>query len=209
MDCKAIVKSTCPQNHQISRKCHDKAAAATCHKCEAEARRAEKKRQRDHKLDQDRQANQKAYAARLAEIEDEIEHQRRLLKDQSDERDRRDALSQKKLDLVNLKDKASKLSKAIEPQPKAPPSTYHTGHNKENLPSSQAPTTQSPTSKPTEQIAKSSNANVASTNGAEIPQEWDKSESKEDWEWQKSVDGAENEALDSLMKMIGQSNVDT
>jgi hypothetical protein len=205
MDCKVIVQSTCPQNHQISRKCHDKATAATCYRCEAEARRAEKKRQRDHKLDQDRQANQKAYAAKLAEIEDEIEHQRRLLKNQSEERDRRDALSQKKLDLANLKDKASKFSKVTESQPTAPPSTHQTEHNRGNIPSSQAPTTQSPasTSKPTEQIAKSSDANVASTNGNEKSQDWDKSESKEDWEWQKSVDGAENKALDSLMEMIG------
>jgi hypothetical protein len=205
IDCKAIVKSTCPQNHQVSRRCHDKAAAATCHKCEVEARQAERKRQRDHKLDQDRQTKQKEYAARLAEIEDEIEHQRRLLKDQSDERDRRTALSQKKLDLVNLKDKASKLSKTTESRSTAPPSTHQTEHNKENLLSPQAPSAQSPTStsKPTEQIAKSSNTNVTNTNGNEKPQDWDKSESKEDWEWQKNLEGAENKALDSLIEMIG------
>ena len=205
MDCEAIVKSTCPQNHQISRKCHDKATAASCHKCEAEARQAERKRQRDHKLDQDRQTKQRAYAARLAEIEDEIEHQRRLLKDQRDEWDRRDALSQKELDLANLKDKASKFSKTTESRSTAPLSTHQTENRKENLPSPQAPTTQPPTStsKPTEQIAKSPNTNVTSTNGNEKPQDWGKSESKEDWEWQKSVDGAENKALDSLVEMIG------
>jgi hypothetical protein len=212
MDCKTIVKSKCPQNHQISRNCHDKAAAATCPKCEAEAHRAEKKRQRDHKLDQDRQAKQKAYAARLAEVEDEIEHQKRLLTDQNDEQDRRNALSQKKLDLANLKDKASKFSKGLESLLNAIPLNNQTEHSKENLPSAQAPTTQTQTSRSTsksaDEIAQSLNTRVTSTNGKEESQDWDKGDSNKDWEWQKKNEGAENKALDSLMEMIGQSRVD-
>jgi hypothetical protein len=46
-----------------------------------EAKAAEKRRQRDYKLDQERQAKQQAYAARLIEIEDEIEHQKRIMSD--------------------------------------------------------------------------------------------------------------------------------
>ncbi len=78
MECKAIISSNCPKNHKITRKCHDK-AATTCRKCEADARAQEKKILRDFKLDQERQAKQQAYAAQLAEIEDEIEHHKRIL----------------------------------------------------------------------------------------------------------------------------------
>lgn len=111
MKCKSIISLTCPKNHKISRECHDKAAAAICRKCEAEARALEKRRQRDYKLDQERQAKQQAYAARLAEIEEEIEHQKRVLKDQAEENNRQNALAQKKQDLVNLKSKVINILK--------------------------------------------------------------------------------------------------
>jgi hypothetical protein len=35
--------------------------------------------------------------------------------------------------------------------------------------------------------------------------DWDKSEARDDWKEQKELWGAENEALDALMSMIGQS----
>ncbi|KAF2713834.1 P-loop containing nucleoside triphosphate hydrolase protein [Pleomassaria siparia CBS 279.74] len=207
MECKAIVTSTCPQKHQVSRKCHDKAAAAVCHKCEAEARRLEKRRQRDHKLDQERQTKQKAYAARLAEVEDEIEHQKRLLKDQNEEQDRRDALSQKKVDLSKIKAKASKTLKALDSEHNK--ASADKEHDKEHqLTGHTAPTLTSTSSSQTaEKTEKVQNDSSTFKNDREVVQNWDASESKEDWEWQKRVEGAENKALDSLMKMIGLESV--
>ncbi|KAF1943538.1 P-loop containing nucleoside triphosphate hydrolase protein [Clathrospora elynae] len=202
MDCKAIISSTCDKKHKVTRKCHDKAGAA-CRKCEAELRAQEKKRQRDYKLDQERQAKQLVYAARLVEIEDEIEHQKRVLKDQAEERDRQNAIEQKKQDLRTLKAKATQppkqsapVSSSPEPAPRA---------------SSNAPISQS---KP----ATSRDPNVYSNGGAasvsttvidqnEGQPDWDKSEATDDWESQKEYEGAENEALDSLVSMIGLESV--
>ena len=198
MDCKAIVSSTCANKHKTTRECHNK-AAAHCQKCEAEVRAQEKRRQRDHKLDQQRQAKQRAYAARLIEIEDEIEHQKRILKDQDEERDRQHALEQKKQDLRNLQAKAKQPTQASSsPKP-------------ENKTSNTISMPQSDPSVPKATTATSSGATANSKPSMpdqnESQPDWDKSEARDDWEWQKKFEGAENEALDSLVSMIGLESV--
>jgi hypothetical protein len=195
MQCKAILTSRCAKNHKVTRKCHDK-AAAICRKCEAEARAAEARRQRDHKLDQERQTNQARYAAKLAEIEDEIEHQRQLLSSRAEEQERRNALTQKRQDLENMKKKAKAPVIAPEPSVHAT-STSVKSHEAKRLESgSRSPQSSANTSPP---IPDRPNSDE---DGSKT--DWDKSTARNDWEEQKELWGAENEALDSLMPMIGK-----
>lgn len=63
-------------------------------------RAREKKRQRDHKLDEEREVKQCAYAARLIEIEDEIQRQKRNLKEQTEDKNRQQVIEQKMQDLL-------------------------------------------------------------------------------------------------------------
>ncbi|KAH7390934.1 P-loop containing nucleoside triphosphate hydrolase protein [Phaeosphaeria sp. MPI-PUGE-AT-0046c] len=197
MDCKAIVVSQCPKNHKVVRKCHDK-AGATCGKCKAEARAAEKRRQRDLKLDEERQANQRAYAARLAEIEGEIEHQKILLKDHVLEQDRQNALAQKKADLLKMKQRAQ--ARNLE--------TKHPTHQKQQK-GPDAPvspgTASSATAGASEPTSPSTSDKESETH--QDPPAWNESDAKDDWEEQKELWGAENEALDALMQMIGLETV--
>lgn len=199
MDCKAIVSSMCPKNHKITRKCHDK-ASTTCRKCEAEARAQEKKRLRDYKLDEERQAKQQAYAARLVEIEDEIEHQKRILKDQRDAEDRDQALAQKKQDLLNLKTKAREKERAKAKEASIPPPTKTTQTTSNNTTPSRNGST--PAATPSNDSAANDTGSGPKQNDSQP--EWDESEAKDDWEWQKQYEGATNEALDSLISMIGE-----
>jgi uncharacterized coiled-coil protein SlyX len=203
MDCKAIISSKCPKDHKVTRKCHDK-AATLCKKCAAEAKAAEKRRQRDYKLDQERQAKQQAYAARLAEIEDEIEHQKRVLGDLNEENARQNALAQKKQDLLNLKNKV-----------KLPVKTNQSA-DRTQLPSEASRPSTSPDARsaapPVDPHAATSELSepASDANGSEESEsqpDWDKSEAKDDWKEQKEVWGAENEALDTLMSMIGLESV--
>jgi hypothetical protein len=199
MKCKAIVTSKCAKDHKVTRKCHD-TAGATCQKCEAEARALERRRQRDHKLDQERQANQKAYAARLAEIEDEIEHQKRLLGDRATEEERQKALAQKKQDLTNLQEKIKtpvNTSKHLEPV--APPDS---AADCASDVSGDSPASHQSSSRSLDQTQSASDG-TARQQDSDYP-EWDKSEAKDDWKEQKALWGADNEALDSLMSMIGK-----
>jgi hypothetical protein len=194
MQCTAIVSSQCPNGHKISRKCHDK-AAAVCRKCEAVVKAQEKRQQRDHELEQERQAKQRAYLARLVEIEDEIEHQKRLLKDRAVENDQEAALAQKRKDLENFKKKVSSPTRSTNPG--APT-------NAESIPpaTNQTSGTENTTTQRSSSNQPSPQDNTAGGGDAST---WNHSDAKDDWEQQKKFDGAENEALDSLMPMIGKN----
>ncbi|KAF2649460.1 P-loop containing nucleoside triphosphate hydrolase protein [Lophiostoma macrostomum CBS 122681] len=209
MECTAIVTSKCSRNHKTSRKCHDK-AAVRCRKCEHEDRVKEQRAQRDHRLEQERQARQQAYATRMAQMEEEIEHERRVLKDQGDERDRQHALAQKKEDLARLREKARK--------PHVDPLNHDKGSSSMSAPIP-IPARQDPKIVSSEQDDQGAHSAATPSESAdqqsvqeppannENLSDWDKSESKDDWEWQKQFDGAENEALDLLMEMIGLESV--
>ncbi|KAK6526384.1 hypothetical protein TWF694_004981 [Orbilia ellipsospora] len=206
MECPAIIKSRCPrEKHNISRKCHDK-AAAFCRKCEAEDRDQERKRQRDHKLDQERRAKQVAYALRLVEIEDEIDHQKRLLREKRDDRDRENSISQKRQDLASLKTQVKRFSESGDagastlPKQSNPPSSGRAA-------SSTTTVKTPPASQTNLTVPQSSQTSMKEPENDEDHGERETSESKVDWEWQKEFEGAENEALDSLMDMIGLESV--
>ncbi|KAF2112085.1 P-loop containing nucleoside triphosphate hydrolase protein [Lophiotrema nucula] len=195
MECPAIVISKCPQNHTIERKCYQK-ALATCQKCEKEAQRQEKRRQRNYQLDQARQAKQQAYAHRLSEIQDEIDHQKRLLKDKADEEYRENALAQAKQDLANIKSKASQVKKGPVPD------VLNSSAQKP------APAQTGPSTKTADKIKSESDvASNGPTSNHNVPEDWEQSESKDDWNHQKEFEGAENQALDILMEMIGLESV--
>lgn len=203
MDCKVIISSICPSNHKTTRKCHDK-ATAYCRKCEAEVRAREKKRQRDHELDKEREAKQHAYAAQLIEIEEQIQHQKRVLKQQAEDRDRQQALEQKKQDLRNLQERTQNPRKPPVPafsttQTTTPPNDA-SGRQSENAPPS-------PTPDHSDKSTVNSRATSPDRNQAQDQSDWNKSEARDDWEWQKRYEGAENEALDCLIPMIGLESV--
>ncbi|KAK6508267.1 hypothetical protein TWF506_010363 [Arthrobotrys conoides] len=218
MECPAIIKSRCPQKkHNISRKCHDK-GAAFCKKCDAEDRAQKRKQQRDHKLDQERQAKQVAYARKLAEIEDEIDHQKRLLREKRDDRERENGISQKQQDLASLKTQVKRISESggagASSSGRATSSitTVKGPHAPQtNLTAPQPSSTQE--GSPRLQPSLSGNETKPSQTSMKEPEnnedhgEWEISDSKADWRWQKEYEGAENEALDSLMDMIGLESV--
>ncbi|KAK6496366.1 hypothetical protein TWF481_002391 [Arthrobotrys musiformis] len=212
MECPEIIESRCARKkHDISRQCHDK-AAASCKKCEAEDREQERKRQRDHRLDQERQAKQIAYARKLAEIEDEIDHQKRLLRDKKDEHDRQNGISQKKQDLENLKKQVKRFSESGDASTSTPPkqSTPSSGRAASSITTAKtppAPQTNPPAPQTNSTVPQPSQTSMKEPENNEDHGEWEMSESKVDWEWQKEFEGAKNEALDSLMDMIGLESV--
>jgi hypothetical protein len=194
MPCESIVTSQCVKNHKITRKCHDK-AAAICQKCEAAQRAQEKRRQRDHKLDQEREAKQQAYLARLVDIEDKIEHEKRLLKNHAEAAEQDAAIAQKEKDLENFK------KRAAGPVGHTHSPSTPTHESKPNEASSQGG--QNTVSKPPNTFG----SQVKPTNRDMILPKEEQSDAKDDWEHQKKMDGAQSEALDELMSMIGLESV--
>ena len=166
--------------------------SVSCGRCEAEARKREAQRQRDHKLDLQRQANERAYVQRLTELDVEIAHERRLQKEQNDQLDRDRVLLQRKKDLADARDATKKVT-AMKSQ----------DLERDNVTDHRAQTAEiSKEGKP---------ASPSRDSGLRNEQERDGepkiSEAKLDWEYQKKFENADNEHLDALMEMIGLESV--
>ena len=191
MECHKTIESICSRNHKLSRPCFKKDYA--CSVCEAEDRRRESRRQRDQKLELEREIKQKEYARQLTELQDEIAHQRRILKDQSEQDERERSLGQQQQDLKNLRDTVRRVqNKRKKDSP--PTSTMSQANTVTALP------TVHPDSAPnTEQV-------IVDDQSGNDPSTWTSS-ARDEWEHQKEFEGARNEALDSLMDMIGLEDV--
>ncbi|CAI6339749.1 unnamed protein product [Periconia digitata] len=197
MACRAIVESFCPKNHKTSNLCY-KSTGQSCKKCEKEAKASEKKRKRAWELDRERQAKQDAYAAELTQLEEEIEHEKRRMKDLTDEQARNNVLAQKKLDLANMKKlRASGLQQSTQ--------ATTAGTSTQAAKSSTTPTATS-TQEISAQQSSSPNTNTPPSSSV-APTNWDKSKARDEWDWQKANELAENKALDELMDMIGLESV--
>ena len=193
VQCKHIIQDKCPQNHAVTWQCWRQ--SAPCGKCEAEARRREAQRQRDHKLDLQRQANERAYAQRLAELDEEIAHERRLQQEHGDQLDRNRVLQQREKDLANARVATNKATVV-----KSPPSEMDAGTK------SRAPKAE------TSNEGKSASPFHDSSLGKEQKDEQrdersEISQARSDWDYQKRVENADNEHLDALMGMIGLESV--
>jgi hypothetical protein len=151
------------------------------------------KRQRDHKLEVERELKQKEYARQLAELQDEIAHERRILKDRSEQGEREKVLRQYQHDLANLRDAANRVKNTTVGDGSVPPPG--------NL-ASTAAASRDATTNPT----LDTKPVALEDQVKEDLSPWTSS-AKDEWEHQKKLEGARNEALDSLMKMIGLEDV--
>ena len=150
---------------------------AACSTCAEEDRQQERIRKRNERLDAERDAKRAAYARQLAENQAELEHQKRILKDLREVEDSAKTLEQQKEDIASLKATAKHLEEQRQSSSTSPKST---------------PTSKSP--------KKASQDAVA-----DDEQDW--SSAKQQWQNFKRFEGAENDALDELMDMIGLEDV--
>lgn len=188
MACGKVVEDVCPNKHKYTWRCH-KGRPSLCPKCEAEARIKEEKKKRDFDLEVKRQILQQEHARKLAEIQEKIDEQQRILKDVADDKQRQAVLTQKSRDLDRIKVTASQ---AQNPQANISPMPAKIADS--TLVPSQAPVLASDTTKkhtPTEPQAKQPTTSAA----------------KDEWEYYKRAEGQVNEFLDSLMDMIGLEEV--
>ena len=146
----------------------------------------------EHKLDLKRQANERSYAQKLAELDEEIAHERRLQKEQSDELDRERTLQQRLKDLIDTKAASAKREAARRSSQGKPASV-------ENQETSNGPLTSGQPRSAAETPKKSGTESVQA----------ETSEACAEWQYQKQFEMAENQFLDELMGMIGLESVKT
>ena len=193
VQCKQIIQGKCPQNHDMSWECWRQ--SAPCGKCEAEARKREAQRRRDHMLDLHRQTQERAYAQRLAELDDEIAHEGRLRREHSDNIQRERVLQQRMKDLAD-----ARAAKWETPAAKSPGLEPDAG-TESKTPKTETLEVENPVSPSAE-----SDRSEDKHEGQNMEQS-NESQAKLDWEYQKQFENADNEHLDALMEMIGLESV--
>jgi hypothetical protein len=133
----------------------------------------------------DREAKQLAYAKELAEIQVEKEYYQGLEREKLDDETKAAVIAQHRKDLEDAKKRAKLRNSAPEPTDQHPPS-----------PAKTPPTGDPALSLPTINTEPEDNEKIDVSSAA-----------KADWQYQKDYEGATNDALDSLINMIGLENV--
>jgi hypothetical protein len=215
------MRTQCSEGHVQTWKCHA-TQPIICRKCEHETEMREKKKQRDFELQQKRDADQKEYNKKLALLDEEIEHQRQELIDTQQKKTRDQILAQRKKD---LKDAVALATKAAKPsiQPSHPqkintasqvpppppiiaenPSPSSSGLNTSEDESKDESSTSVVTASETTLTPQTQEPKLENT---ENPFPSYNSPSEEEWQRQKDMENANNDAIDTLMNMIGLENV--
>ncbi|OTB10549.1 hypothetical protein K445DRAFT_27497 [Daldinia sp. EC12] len=107
MACDAIINDVCPQKHKLVWACFNKAPPA-CQTCRREKEEKDRRARRDKELELERQAKQLAYAKLLKFLQDDIEKQRKIIKDAQEERIKEQTLQQHRIELSKLVKQAQK-----------------------------------------------------------------------------------------------------
>ena len=183
------MEDKCSKSHTITWECWKK--SIPCPKCEAEVRKLEKQRIRNHNLDVKRQEKEREYTRKLAEIDAEIAHEKRLQREGRDQIDRENTLRQRQEDLKRAREATTR--ETTSPSTDSIKVPQQTGSKTTNSTSSK---TQNPS------IPANSKSKTNESNTSKMV-----SKAKDEWEYQKRCEGAADKHLDTLMDMIGLESI--
>ncbi|KAE8380077.1 P-loop containing nucleoside triphosphate hydrolase protein [Aspergillus bertholletiae] len=198
MKCEKITKWTCSRGHKTTRPCFQ--INGTCQPCIAEDEAEEAKKKRDMELDLQRERKQKEYLRQVAELQDEISHQRRLQRERREDEDRKKILVGYQNDLNTLvsTSPSSQGSSVTNISTTNNPNNFTTNSNGSS-PNNRLPT--SGKQSPVQSAKKSQVHQVPLRSKPNNSPAWD------DWEYQKTYLGAHSNSIDKLMAMIGLEQV--
>lgn len=177
--CGEKLKITCQRGHKSKVPCGKVNPA--CYSCKKEDEETRRRALRDIALEEKRLENQKKYRKELQELEDAIDHQQRIMKYETEQKEQSETLRKKNEHLRSLQDTKARMDKA-----KA---------NQEKRASSQP-------------LSSSSNKS-SETASNKTPKAFATSPGKaqDEWEAMKKMDGSCNQAMDTLMDMVGLESV--
>jgi hypothetical protein len=209
MPCDHVLHTKCPNGHAHSWKC-SQLAPLSCHKCDRDAREAEKQRQKDFKRQQKRDEELKEHLRQMSALDDQLEQQRQRLKDERDRKDRERALDQKKKDLLDAEAAvksaaadtyATLLSASVPSAPAATPVASQPSTQSSTQPSTEPSTEPITPSAPQQSTTPSRPQSTVSSSPPPL------SAAESEWQRQKTIENAQNAAIDALMDMTGLENV--
>ena len=202
MLCEDVSSAPCPNGHIQRWKCH-KGPPPTCIQCDLAQELAERKRQEQFALQEQRDAKQRAHERQMAELEADLTHKRETLRYTREAEERKRALAQKRMDV----DAVTELVRAIIPLPArarsllgAPPSIISPLAS--SLPAT--PLADPPIPKPQPSYTDLVSDSPLTSNSAPTTK---LSAAKQEWERQKRLEGAINPPIDAIMAMTGLEDV--
>lgn len=119
IECFAKVERVCDKGHKSKVPCGDK--SKSCETCTKEHEDNQRRIKRDLELERKRQELQDKYRLELQEIEDEIDHRRRTMKYEAEEKKQADELKEKKQELESLRQADTNKEKMKAAQQDVPP----------------------------------------------------------------------------------------
>jgi hypothetical protein len=183
--------SKCPEGHILRWICREN-RPASCRKCERDTQEKERKRQEAFRLQQEEDLRQREHIKAMALLDDMINLERQKIKETQSQRERESAIQQKKKD---LEDAAAATSRMLS-QPlssKDPPNTTPRAAD--------LPTVLKPNAPPQPSSAPPKAPKIHD------PVPIQASPSEIEWQRQKNINNANNDAIDSIMDMTGLEDV--
>jgi hypothetical protein len=213
MQCEEILYTQCPKSHRQQYRCQQ-GPPDSCFKCDREAKMAAKRQQQEFERQERQDREQRRHAEQLAEIEAEITRQRETTRALQVERERANALEQKKQDAREAADFARRAATATSSAPLSG-ATQASKTSFTSTPShpisSEGSSASSADSTPARTAPVSEPVQVQATTAAKPkPTQPDtelRSLAREEWERQKTLNGETNEAIDKIMDMTGLEKV--
>jgi hypothetical protein len=200
------MEKSCPVGHRQTWECH-KNFPVVCIKCENAAKLAEEKRRAAVALQQKRDADALAHAKKLAEIDAELALKEQALQDARLAKERAQALQQRKMDLAAVTSRAARTSPAVQVADVAPgvniseptSTLQHSGHPSAVTTSAESAAHSIPNSRPviSRPLQTISSDSESVTNSL----------ARAEWQHKKDVEGATNDAIDSIMELTGLEEV--
>ena len=202
MQCDKITNKKCPNGHVQQWKC-SKGSSNSCGKCEQERVLAEKKQQEQFMLQMKKDAEEQAHARQMAELDAQLVREREQARATREAEERKRALEQKRLDVQAARNQAYSTvppSLPVPPTPTVPPTQSNSVFQSISgfLPSWVAGTS------PTSPTQPSGSGKVQPAPKVMVTKP---SAARDEWQYQKSVNGVQSPAIDSIMSMIGLEDV--
>ncbi|KAI1750021.1 P-loop containing nucleoside triphosphate hydrolase protein [Xylaria castorea] len=216
--CGEVLEDSCINGHQMVWQCADH-RPPPCQTCRFEKEEKERKSRRDKDLELERQAKQMAYAKQLAAVKDDIARQQQALKDHREQQLREQTLRQHQTELDRMAKETRRVfdGSALFPQKpvKSKPNADKRASNKQeptetneeqyhDIPAPQLTDQPQVASQETEDDEAPEIPEIDEAEPAPIREV---SSTEKDWRQQKQFELASNEAIDSLMQMIGLETV--
>jgi len=206
MQCNKITDKKCPNGHIQQWKC-SKGSSNSCGKCERERELAEKKQREEFELQMKRDAEEQAYARQMAELDAQLAREREQARVAREAEERKRALEQKRLDVQAARSQAYSTVIPSFTASTIPPPTRSNSiiqSISSYLPPWIAGT---PPSTPTSTSQPNSSGKALPALPAPKLMVPKPSAARDEWQYQKSVNGVRIPAIDAIMSMIGLEDV--